>query len=152
MATGASGAGSPAERAVSGRYKVLVVEDDALLALGIVNQLARRAGRYTVCGVAATEEEAVRLAAEHQPDLAVVDIRLKAGDGVEAARMIRSHYATSILFASAYCEAERQRMPEGSWCLAKPFQPTDIVDALDTITRIRRGEEAGLMPEGLHPI
>ena len=52
----------------------MIVEDDALVALGIRCTLDELG--YEVCGVAASEPEALALAGRTQPELALMDIRL----------------------------------------------------------------------------
>ncbi len=119
------------------RRKVLIVEDDAAIALAAFNRLQSR--RFEVCGIAATLDEALRMAAEHWPDIVVMDIRLKQGDGVEAAHLIRSNYASAVLFATAYCDEYRDRLPEDSWCLQKPFDMDALQDALEALCLDREG-------------
>ena len=119
------------------RRKVLIVEDDAAIALAAFNRLQSR--RFEVCGIAATLDEALRMAAEHWPDIVVMDIRLKEGNGVEAAHLIRSNYASAILFATAYCDEYRALLPEDTWCLQKPFDMDDLQDALEALCLDREG-------------
>ena len=58
---------------------VLIVEDDAFIATDVEHALI--AAGYDVCGVAATEVEALQLAEQRAPELAVVDVKLAPGDG-----------------------------------------------------------------------
>lgn len=88
--------------------RVLVIEDDLLVAAQIETTLTE-AG-FDVIGVAPTGEEAIELAAEEPPDLAVVDIRLAGDkDGVDTAlELFRSH-GTRCIFASAHSDHEGRR-------------------------------------------
>ncbi|HYC03509.1 MAG TPA: response regulator [Azospirillaceae bacterium] len=119
------------------RRKVLIVEDDAAIALAAFNRLQSR--RFEVCGIAATLDEALRMAAEHWPDIVVMDIRLKEGNGIEAAHLIRSNYASAILFATAFCDEHRDRLPEDTWCLQKPYDMNELQDALEALCLNREG-------------
>ena len=65
---------------------VLVVEDEKILAESIAVYLDRHGATVTV---ARTGEDGVRLAAEHTPDVAVVDIRLPGIDGLEVLQRVR---------------------------------------------------------------
>lgn len=130
-----------------GRTKVLVVEDDALVALGFLNRLAARG--YVLAGVATTQDEAVRIAADHRPDVAVVDIRLREGSGIAAADAIRRNFATSVLFVSAFCGEHAGELPAGTWCLPKPCAGPDVVAAVDALCRSRAGIPPGPLPAGL---
>src|SRR5512133_1880280 len=70
-----------------GPLRVLVVEDDFLIAMQ--TEIALTAAGFAVVGPAATAEEAVALAGEAQPVLAVMDIRLASTrDGIDAARQL----------------------------------------------------------------
>ena len=64
--------------------RVLIVEDELLVAWAARDEL-ERAG-LVVCGMAATERQAVRLAQAERPDVALVDVRLKQGSGLGAAQ------------------------------------------------------------------
>src|SRR3981081_4359759 len=65
--------------------RVLVVEDDFLIAMQ--TEAALRDAGFHVVGPAATAEDAVALATEERPYLAVMDIRLASKrDGIDAAR------------------------------------------------------------------
>lgn len=110
-------------------WKVLVVEDDMLVAHGVAG-VVEEAG-MVVCGIARSEGEAARLAAACMPDLAIVDIRLASGDtGVRAAALIRQHFATVILVASAYCEAHRHQFPAETLFIQKPFSAGELKAAM----------------------
>ena len=54
--------------------KVLIAEDDLLIADMLAEVLV--GGGYDVCGIARTVDEAVELGKRHEPDLAILDIRL----------------------------------------------------------------------------
>lgn len=68
----------------------LLIADDHELAREGLRALLARADGVEVVAEAATAEDAVRLAAEHRPDVALVDVRFGRGamDGLEAARQI----------------------------------------------------------------
>ena len=71
-----------------GRAKILVVEDEGIVAKDIQERLKRLG--YAVPAVVSSAEEALRQAAETPPDLVLMDIRLHEGmDGVEAAGHLR---------------------------------------------------------------
>jgi two-component system, response regulator PdtaR len=110
--------------------RILVIEDDLLIATQIETTLTE-AG-FDVVGLAPTGEEAIELAANDPPDLAVVDIRL-AGDrnGVDTAlELFRSH-GIRCIFASAYSDDESRRRaapaaPFG-W-LQKPYSMASLTE------------------------
>lgn len=80
------------------RLRVLIVEDEALLAMDMEESLV--ATGFEVVGVAEGEREAIALADQHGPDLVLMDITLGEGSGLAAARAI-SNNQTKIIFVSA---------------------------------------------------
>ncbi|MFI9008412.1 response regulator [Actinosynnema sp. NPDC053489] len=73
---------------MTGRLRVLVVDDHPVVRFGLAGLLARD---FEVVGEAATGEDAVRLAATGDVDVVLMDLQLGAGvDGVEATRRIRA--------------------------------------------------------------
>ena len=81
--------------------RVLIVEDDFLVAMEVEAGLA--AAGFAIVGVAATAEDAVRLAQVERPHLAIMDIRLaSARDGVDAALEIFQSFGIRSLFATAH--------------------------------------------------
>lgn len=112
--------------------RVLIVEDDYLVSAEMEAELS--AAGYDVVGVAASADEAVRLAARERPHLVVMDIRLEgARDGIDAAIEIFDASGIRSLFASAYHDPETRRRAEPSaplgW-LAKPYTMTSLVAAV----------------------
>ena len=96
------------------RARVLIVDDHP----AVREALALRIGRQSdleVCGEAADLSEALRLVAETEPDVAVVDISLKSGSGIDLIKRIRDRNQTvRMLVWSAHGEslyAERASAP-----------------------------------------
>jgi DNA-binding response OmpR family regulator len=111
------------------RPVVLVADDDPDI-LMLVSFRLDRAG-YDVIQ-AQDGEEAVRLAVEHEPDLAVLDVMMPKLDGYEATRKLRSHEATSrlpvILLTARVQEADVARGFEAGAddYVKKPFSPQEL--------------------------
>lgn len=103
------GIGNRAEGAIP-QARVLVVEDEALVAWEISDML-RDLG-HLVCGVAATAEEAVHMAAAYRPDLILMDVTLKGPrDGIDAAAEIQAGHSVRILYVTAHSDpVTRARM------------------------------------------
>jgi two-component system, response regulator PdtaR len=108
---------------------VLIVEDDFLIAMQTENALTE-AG-FRVIGIATTAEEAVELAREQRPSIAVMDIRLAGRrDGIDAAEDLFRDFGVRCIFATAHDDhSTRQRAepfaPLG-W-LAKPYTMMSLV-------------------------
>lgn len=84
-----------------GNPKILVVEDENIIAMDIKYTL--KSLGYDVCGVVATGEESVEKAFVMNPDLILMDIKLKGDmDGVCAAKKIQSRFNIPVLYLTAY--------------------------------------------------
>ena len=87
---------------IMGRTKVMLVEDHVLVREG-TRELLDREDDLQVVAEAGDGEEAVRLAAEHAPDVILMDIALPKLNGVEATRQIKAlNPAVAILVLTAY--------------------------------------------------
>jgi two-component system cell cycle sensor histidine kinase/response regulator CckA len=82
-------------------YKILIVEDEGLIALDIASRL--EALGHTVAATAGTVEEALEQA--EGADIVLMDIRLDGpGDGIEAATRIRERYHVPVIFLTAHAD------------------------------------------------
>jgi DNA-binding NarL/FixJ family response regulator len=76
---------------------VLIVEDEALIAMGLRHQVSQIGMK--VCGVADTASAAIVLAQEHRPRIVLMDVRLRgAQDGVDAALAIHDSVGSKVIF------------------------------------------------------
>ena len=106
----------------------MVVEDEKLVALALEQCL--KALGHEVVGLAATGQEAIRKAGELEPDLVLMDIRLKGDiDGIEAASRIHDTYKTPIVYLTAYSDdntLERARAAQPDGYVLKPFEEKSL--------------------------
>ncbi len=113
--------------------KILMVDDEVVVAEAIRRQL--RSLGYLVVGLVSAGIEAVQLAAEHRPDLILMDIRLKGPmDGIQAAAMIQSRYAIPVMYLTAYSDEETLERAKPTLPLAyliKPFLSSDLRAAVE---------------------
>lgn len=129
---------APAVRTGTGtQRRILIVEDDALVALGI--RLTLQEMGYEVVGIAASEPEAVNLAAAEMPELALMDIRLRGPvDGIDTARRLRTELGIRSLYLSAYADEHTlsrvaQTFPLGF--VQKPYSAPQLRAALELAFR-----------------
>jgi CheY-like chemotaxis protein len=109
--------------------RVLVVEDDALVGLLLAETLGEMG--YEVCGIAATEAEAVSAAAIQKPDLMIVDARLGAGSGLTAMDEILLTGYIPHLFVSGNIAKVRAQKPD-AMMLQKPYRDTELARAMES--------------------
>ena len=77
--------------------RLMLADDHEVVRSGLKAMLETRPG-WEVCGEAATGREAVRLAAELRPDVAIIDLSLPDLDGLEVTRRIKREVpATEVL-------------------------------------------------------
>jgi response regulator receiver domain-containing protein len=82
------------------RLRLIVVEDDALIAMELAQTIEAAGGE--LIGTAATADDAALLAAERDVDVAVIDLHLKGrGDGLHAAQAIRKRSSAAVCSSPA---------------------------------------------------
>ncbi len=108
--------------------RVLVVEDDGVLALDLAETLDDLG--YTVAGTATRGEEAIDLARRLHPHLILMDVGLAGDiDGIAAAEAIRDEHDVPVVFLTAHADDDtlnRATRSEPSAYLVKPFKPPDL--------------------------
>lgn len=125
------------------RARIMVVEDEAVISMEIQDRLARMG--HSVCGTAASGDEAVSLASSNRPDLILMDIQLRGDvDGVEAAREIRSRMGVPVIYLTAFADdrtIERARETQPCGYLVKPFSDKELYAAIEMALYKRSMEE-----------
>jgi two-component system, response regulator PdtaR len=112
--------------------RILVAEDETIIRLDL-RGLLERAG-YDVVAEARDGEEAVELARLHQPDLALMDVKMPRLDGIEAARRMLEERPIPIVMLTAFDQRELvERAAEAGvyGYLVKPFREQDVVPAIE---------------------
>ena len=108
--------------------KILIVEDEAIVALDIQARLIRLG--HQVAGIASSGEEAIRLAEASLPDLALMDIRLRGKmDGVATAHQLRVRFDVPVVYLTAYGDdatLQRAKITEPFGFLIKPFEEREL--------------------------
>lgn len=110
------------------KARILIVEDEAIIAMEIENQLQSLG--YEVTSIVDTGEKAIANAELDKPDFILMDIRIKGEmDGIEAAEVIRNKFGIPVIFSTAYLDEERIErakitMPFGY--VLKPIQERDL--------------------------
>jgi response regulator NasT len=110
--------------------RILVAEDEALIRMDLVEML-EEAG-YQVIAQATNGEEAIALATEHQPELAILDVKMPVLDGISAAEKIIS--IAPVLMLTAFSQRELVDRARDAGVMAyvvKPFTIGDLVPAIE---------------------
>ena len=107
--------------------RVLVVEDEILIGMLLADTLG--AMGYDVCAVEATETAAVAAAARCNPDLMIVDARLRDGSGLSAVEeILRTGWVPHVFVSGDTSTIEASR--PGSIVIRKPFRDVDLHRAI----------------------
>ena len=130
--------------------RILVAEDEALIRMDLVEML-QEAG-YEVIAQATNGEEAIALALEHQPDLAILDVKMPVLDGISAAEKIIA--TAPVLMLTAFSQRElidRARDAGVMAYVVKPFTIGDLVPAIEiAISRHTQMQSLALEVADLH--
>jgi AmiR/NasT family two-component response regulator len=127
--------------------RILVAEDETIIRLDLCELLA--GAGHEIVAQARDGEEAVALAREHAPDLAIMDVKMPRLDGIEAARRILDERPIPIVMLTAYGHQElvARAVDAGVFgYLVKPFREQDVVPAIAT-ARARHEELVALREE-----
>ncbi len=142
--------GSPvavAHDPVASGGKILVVDDDRLVLATLAHGLSE-AG-YEVID-ADNGDDAILLAREHRPDLALLDIRMEGMSGFDVAAYLREYCKMPFMFLSAFTDSDTVRQVQELGAvdyLVKPLDIGHIVPAVRAVfDRIRAGAGAPIQP------
>jgi len=110
--------------------KILVVDDDRLVLATVTHGLAR-AG-YEVID-ADNGDDAILLAREHKPDLALLDIRMEGKSGFDVADYLRASTGTPFMFLSAFADDDTVAQVKALGAVAYLVKPLDIAQIVPTV-------------------
>ncbi|MDD3041456.1 MAG: response regulator [Methanosarcinaceae archaeon] len=115
------------------RGRILVVEDELIVAMGIKKML--KILGYTVTGIASSGEDAISKAESTFPDLVLMDVMLKGDiDGIKAAEAIRKIIDIPIIYLTAYSDSkvlERAKKTSPYGYIVKPFDEKDLHSSIE---------------------
>ncbi|MEP7301805.1 MAG: response regulator [Caldimonas sp.] len=119
---------------------ILVVDDNRLVLATLTAGLAQ-AG-YRVID-ADNGDDAILLAREHRPDLALLDIRMEGKSGFDVAQYLRTQCRMPFMFLSAFSDAETIAQVEALGALAYLVKPLDIRQIVPAVEAAFATLEAG---------
>jgi DNA-binding NarL/FixJ family response regulator len=116
--------------------KILIVDDHSSVRDGLSLRISLNTD-LTVCGEADSEEEAFKLVKQLEPDLVLIDISLKSGNGIDLIKRIRAHHPkTKMLVISGFQEslyAERSCRAGAMGYLNKQESSAKLIEAIRTV-------------------
>jgi PAS domain S-box-containing protein len=127
------------------QLSVLIVEDEAILAAHLASKVKLLG--YRVIGPVSAGEEALALAQDERPDIALLDIRLDGQiDGIETATRLKQSQDVPVIFLTAHSDQETLKRasavgPFGY--ILKPFEERDLATQLE-VTLYKHQAEASL--------
>ena len=127
---------SDRQKPAAGKRRVLIVEDDTLVGMGLRAQLEKLG--HTVVGQAANGPEAQALYREQQPDIVLMDIRLDDTDGITLAGQLLAERRCPMIILSAYGDRELVERASSTGVfgyLIKPVTPEGLQAQIEVAVR-----------------
>ena len=114
--------------------RVIIAEDEAIVRLDI-KEILLSAG-FDVVGETGRGDEAVDLALETKPDLAILDVKMPGLSGIQAAREMTRDARVAVMVLTAFSQRElieEARDAGVAAYLVKPFRRDELLSAVDTV-------------------
>ncbi len=126
------------------KKQILIVEDESIVAEDIKNSLKNLG--YRVNAAVSSGEEAIKKVEEQNPDLVLMDIKIKGDmDGVEAANQMRSRFDIPVVFLTAHADEQtlkRAKTTGPFGYILKPFENRDLQISIEMALYKWRMEKA----------
>lgn len=120
--------------------RLLLADDHRMFRQGLRELLERRAG-FEVVAEAASGREALAQIAQHQPDVALLDIQMPDGDGVATARQVAQAYPqVRVIMLTMYRQDQHLFEAIKAGARAYLLKDADAEELIDVIERVARGE------------
>ncbi|HEX3622595.1 MAG TPA: response regulator transcription factor [Acidimicrobiales bacterium] len=127
----------PAPEAAHSPVRLLLVDDHQVVLEGLAAMLASQSDRVVIAAATTEAAEALRLAAERQPDVVLLDVRLRGASGLDlCAELVRRHPGLKVVFFTVYDDEQYlfQALRVGaSGFLLKTTTGPELADHLDRV-------------------
>lgn len=122
--------------------RALIADDDAGMRL-LMRKLLEKSGGFTLCGEASDGAELLALAAEHRPQLVLLDVEMPGVSGVDCARELQdSDPHTILIFATAHDKYMADAFEVYAFdYLLKPFKTERALATLERAKSVLRTRE-----------
>ncbi len=127
--------------------RLLIAEDESLVRMDLAEMLGELG--YDVVGQATDGRQAVDLARELRPDLAILDVKMPELDGISAAEEILAEHICPVVMLTAFSQLDlvgRASQAGAMAYLVKPFTASDLVPAIELAVS-RHAERTALETE-----
>ncbi|HMO46113.1 MAG TPA: response regulator [Rubrivivax sp.] len=115
---------------MNAKGKILVVDDDRLVLATVTHGLTQ-AG-YEVID-ADNGDDAILLARQHKPELALLDIRMEGKSGFDVAEYLRDYGRVPFIFLSAFADADTVAQVAALGAVAYMVKPLDVGQIVPTV-------------------
>jgi DNA-binding NarL/FixJ family response regulator len=133
----------PAVEAHRPPLRLLLVDDHQVVLEGLASMLASQSSRVVIAAATTNGDDALRLAAERQPDVVLLDVRLRGASGLDlCAELVKRHPGLKVVFFTVYDDEQYlfQALRVGaSGFLLKTTTGPELADHLD---RVMEGDVA----------
>jgi signal transduction histidine kinase len=127
---------------VTKKTKVLIVEDEAIVAADLANKVEQLG--YRVIGSVPGGAEAIAIAGEQRPDIVLMDIRLSGAlDGIETAERMRRAHAIPVVYVTAHSDPDTLTKALGTdpfGYILKPFVDRELKTQIEIALYKHRNE------------
>ena len=124
-------------------YRVVIVDDEPFMLEGMRLMIDWAGHGFTVCGEAATAQEALRLIDTYKPHLLITDVRMPGMLGTDLASIVyHYHPDTIILFFSGYRDFAFAQSAIRSHAFGYLVKPIDRDEVHQTLTEIKKELDA----------
>ena len=113
---------------------VVVADDEAIIRLDL-KEILEDAG-YKIVAETGRGDEAIDLILEHEPDVAILDIKMPGIDGIEVARRIADRSSTAVLLLTAFSQRDliqEAREAGVAAYLVKPYRKGELIPAIESV-------------------
>lgn len=145
-------ASASSSASASSKGRVLVVDDDRLVLATVTHGLSQ-AGFDVID--ADNGDDAILLAREHRPELALLDIRMEGKSGFDVAQTLRDAYGIPFMFLSAFADEATLATVKSLGAVAyliKPLEVGQIVPAVEAAFGRLRSADAAMPPVLTAPV
>ena len=124
----------------SSKGKILVVDDNRLVLATLTDGLTR-AGYHVYD--ADNGDDAILLAREHRPDLALLDIRMEGKSGFDVAQYLRTQMRMPFMFLSAFSDEQTVAQVKALGAVAYLVKPLDLKQIVPAVEAAFANIESG---------